>query len=59
MQKIYDVGSQRLDDELDMVKIIQIMRNLKVLLKDKIISKDLKNKIKSSNKNIINLEENE
>jgi hypothetical protein len=42
-----------------MVKIIQIMRNLKVLLKDKIISKDLKNKIKSSNKNIINLEENE
>jgi len=57
-QKMYDVGTSKIEAELDVLKIIKNLKNLKILsnimfLKDK----KLKVQVNHNRKNIIDLEE--
>lgn len=55
-QQLYDTGTERMDKELDVVKILKRLRNLKILLEEQqILSRQLKFKIKHSGQNVIDL----
>ena len=51
-----DIGSDKIEDELDVVKIMNDLRNLKILLKNMCMTKDVKDKIRHTGKNIIELD---
>ncbi len=42
MNKLYDDGIKKLTGELNIVKIVKSLRHLKILLRDTIISDDVK-----------------
>lgn len=52
-----DEAQDRLDAELNIVKIIHSLRNMKVLLKSSLMTDDVRFKIMHSQKNFINLDE--
>ena len=47
--------SSRLSQDLDIVKIIRSLRDLKILMKNSLMSKNMKLQIRHSGKNLINL----
>ena len=49
-------AQNRLDAELNIVKMIQSLRNMKVLLKSSLLNDDVKFQIAHSNKNFIDLD---
>ena len=51
-----DEAQNRLDAELNIVKMIQSLRNMKVLLKSSLLNDDVKFQIAHSNKNFIDLD---
>jgi len=56
---MYESGSDRLDEELDIVKIIRNLKNLRILMKSHIITKKkaLMYQIIHDDKNVINLDQ--
>ena len=53
-------GSERIDEELDIIKIAKRLRNLKILVEhESMRDKKLKWLIKNTGKNIIDLDEND
>lgn len=55
--KLIDEGSNRIDREFDVVKIVKRLRNLKIILKEvDIISDSLKAVVKSKGINVIDLD---
>lgn len=53
---VIDEAQDRLDAELNIVKMIQSLRNMKVLLKSSLMTEDVKFQIAHSQKNFINLD---
>ena len=51
-----DLGSQKIEGELNVVKIMNDLRNLKILLKNTLLTKEIKDKISHTGKNIIDLD---
>lgn len=54
--RLYSDGEKRLDKEFDIVKIIQGIRNLKIITKATIMSKFLSTKVKNDGNNIIDID---
>ena len=54
IEKLYDKGADMLEKEMDMVKLIKDLRNVKAYFKKHVIEKELSNLIKFSGKNVIN-----
>jgi hypothetical protein len=55
--KLFDKASEKIVKELNVVKVIRNLRNLKILVKNTFMNDEMKEEIKYSNKNIIDLEE--
>lgn len=55
--KLFDKATEKVDKELNVVKVIRNLRNLKILVKHTFMNDEMKEEIKYSNKNIIDLEE--
>ena len=53
---MYDEGKDRIDTELNIVKIIKTLRDLKILMKNSIMDDEIMFAIKHSQKNVINIE---
>jgi hypothetical protein len=45
LQKLYDIGSQRIENELNIVKLMNSLRNLKIVLSHSIMNQDIKKQI--------------
>jgi hypothetical protein len=56
MARLFRRGEELIDKEMDMIKIIKAIRNLKVVLKSRIIDKATMFQIKNSGKNVINID---
>ena len=56
LEKLVDLGTNKIEEELNVVKIMNDLRNLKIMLKHSIMTKELKKKIKLTGKNIIDLD---
>jgi hypothetical protein len=52
-----DEAQERLDSELDIIKVIQNLRNMHILLKSKLMDEDIEFQIAHSQKNFIDLDE--
>ena len=57
MTRLIDEAQDRLDGELNIIKIIQSLRNMKVLLKSSIMTDEIRFKIMHSQKNFIDLDQ--
>ena len=51
-----DVGSDKIEDELNVVKIMNDLRNLKILLENTYLTNAVMDKIKHTGNNIIDLD---
>ena len=56
LEKLVDLGTKKIDGELKVVNIMNDLRNLKIMLKHSIMTKEVKKKIKLTGKNIIDLD---
>ena len=56
LDRLLEQGSKRIEGELNIVKILNDLRNLKILLKNSILTKEIKEKIAHTGKNIIDLD---
>ena len=56
---MYEIGSGRLEEELDIVKIVRNLKNLRILMKSHIVAKNpnLMYQIIHDKKNLINLDD--
>lgn len=52
-------GKRRIEKELDIVKIMKSIRNVKILMKNSLLSPDVKFQIAHAEKNLIDLETSE
>lgn len=59
LQKLFEQSQKRIDDELDIVKVIKNIRVFKILLKTFLLNDNIKFEIAHQRKNIIDLEESE
>lgn len=59
LQKLYQIGSEKIESSLDMVKIIRNLRNLEILFKNSILTPEFKKLLEHSKKNVINLDDEE
>ena len=57
MKKTFNVGYERLNEEMDLIQIIKTIRDLKVLLKHFSHFQEIESSIKSNKYNVIELEE--
>jgi hypothetical protein len=58
LMKLYINGTEKLEKELDIVKIIKYLKNLRILVKDKFFKDKVELfKIEHDKKNVINLDE--
>ena len=57
LQRLYQAGEERLEEELNIVKIIKNLKNLRILTKNKFIDPKTQVLINHDIKNIINLDE--
>ena len=55
--KLYEKGQDRIDTELNIIKIMKSVRDMKVLLKSSLMDKEAKFQIKHSRKNLIDIDE--
>ena len=56
LQKLIDVGSDKMESELNVINIMNDLRNLKIMLKSTFMTKEVKRKIKLTGKNVIDLD---
>ena len=56
LEKLVELGSDKIEGELNVVNIMNDLRNLKIMLKHSIMTKEVKRKIKLTGKNIIDLD---
>ena len=56
MQRLYEEGQDRIETELDLVKLMKNLRNMKVLMRNSLMNKQVKFDILHSYKNLINLD---
>ena len=56
LDRLFEIGEAQLEKEMDMVKIIRSLRNLKVFIKDRVMDEKTKLDIYHSAKNIINID---
>ena len=49
-------GKRRIEKELDILKIMKSIRNVKILMKNSLLSPDVKFQIAHADKNVIDLE---
>ena len=56
---MYEQGTQRLEEMLDLKKIVKNIRTIKTLLKHSILTKEVKETINQSENHIINISEEE
>ena len=56
LQKLKTQGADKIEGELNIVKIMNYLRNFKVVLKNSLMTKDVKEKIKHTGKNLIELD---
>ena len=56
LQKLLDVGNDKIDGELDVVNIMNDLRNLKIMLTFSIMTRKVREKIQYTGKNIIDLD---
>lgn len=54
--RLYKDGEDRLEKEFDMVKIIQGIRNLKIITKATIMDRFIRTKVKNDGNNLINID---
>lgn len=54
--KLYDKGQDRIDTDLDIVKIMKSIRNMKILMRNSFMDDETKFQITHSRKNLINLD---
>lgn len=59
LQKLKEMGADKIEGELNIVKIMNYLRNFKVVLKNSLLTKDVKEKIKHTGKNLIELDSGE
>ena len=52
-------GKKRIEKELDILKIMKSIRNVKILMKNSLLSPDVKFQIAHADKNLIDLEASE
>ena len=55
MQKMFDDGTEKLEDHLDIVKIVKSLKKLKILMENSFMTEDVKKQIKHSEKNLLYL----
>jgi len=55
LKKLYHDGTHRLEQELDILKILKSLRNMKILLKNKFLDEEMQFQIEHNNKNVISL----
>ena len=53
---MYEDGTQRIEAELNIVKVIRALRNIKILMRNSLMSKRVKYEIKHAEKNLINID---
>ena len=58
LKMIHD-GKKRIEKELDILKIMKSIRNVKILMKNSLLSPDVKFQIAHADKNLIDLEASE
>jgi hypothetical protein len=56
LSKMYEIGSNKIEAQLNIVKIITNLRHMKILLKNSLMNPEVNHKILHSKKNIIDLE---
>lgn len=56
LQKLLDVGNDKMDGELDVINIMNDLRNLKIMLTFSIMTRQVREKIQYTGKNIIDLD---
>ena len=54
--RLYNEGQDRIEKEFDLVKIIKSIRNMKVIMKHKLMNEKLKLEVKHSEKSVIDVE---
>jgi hypothetical protein len=54
---MYNYSKQKLINELNIIKLIKNLRNQKILSKNSLLTKEVKNQIKHQEQNLINLED--
>ena len=42
LQKLYEIGAERIDNELDIVKLMNSLRNLKIVVANSILNEETK-----------------
>ena len=56
MKRLYERGEENLEKEMDIVKIVRNLRNLKIFIKKYIVDEETLEMIKHSDKNIIHID---
>ena len=56
LQILKEKGAGKIEAELNIVKIMNYLRNFKVVLKNSLLTKDVKEKIRHTGKNLIELD---
>ena len=54
--KLYYIAEERINKEMNMVKLIKGLRNIKILMKNSMMSKDVRFQLEHVDKNVINLD---
>ena len=54
--KLYEKGQDRIDTELDIVKMMKSLRNMKILMRNSFMDEEVKYQITHSKKNLINID---
>lgn len=59
MQKLYDKGQEMIETQLNILKIVKNLRNLKILMRGSMMTEKVKQQIAHEEKNLINLDSDE
>jgi len=59
LKKLFVIGSQKIKSELNIVKIVKDLRNLKILIKNSLMDSQMKFQIQHAEENLIDLDESE
>ena len=55
--KLYNMTKQKLQGELNVIKVIKNLRNQKILAQNSVMTKEVKNQMKHQKQNLLNLED--
>ena len=56
LTRLMELGHKKMEGELNVVKILNDLRNLKILLKNVLMTKEIKDKISHTGKNLIDID---